>query len=141
MPADKYLARTALISLSFLALYSIAWGIGVPLVLSGVWTNMGLPSRFADLARNIPPEHLPAGYALVGAYVGALVGFLTRTALSLALFGAGFVLHLAIWLLLLDNPAASSEVGYLVILVEAIGATALGTLMARDYFRTSSRSN
>lgn len=141
MSGDKYLARIALICLAFLALYSMLWGIGVPMVYSGAWTQLGLPSRFADVIRNVPLSHLPAGYALVAAYTGALTAFLGRNAISLAFLGVGFLLHLVIWLLLIGNPAAETEIGYLVILVEAIGGLALGTLMARDYFKTPRHPN
>ncbi len=141
MSGEKYLARIALISLAFLALYSTLWGIGVPMVYSGAWTEIGLPSRFADMIRNVPVAHLPAGYALVAAYVGALTAFIGRNAISLAFLAVGFLLHLVIWILLIGNPAANTEIGYLVILVEAIGGLALGTLMVRDYFKTSRHSN
>lgn len=141
MSGEKYLARIALISLAFLALYSTLWGIGVPMVYSGAWTEIGLPSRFADMIRNVPISHLPAGYALIAIYFGALAAFIGRNAISLTFLAAGFLLHLVIWILLIGNPAADTEIGYLVILVEAIGGLALGTLMVRDYFKTPRRRN
>lgn len=138
--ADPVLARAARFSLLALATYSALWGLAVPAVHTGVWGALGLPDRIIDLVRNIPPTHLPAGYALIIAYGFALMRFIDRRAIAIAYLSVGFLLHLVLWLFLIGNPAASSETGYLVLLVEAVAGISMGTLYFRDYFREPARA-
>jgi hypothetical protein len=130
-----YLHLFALTALGGLTVFALTYGVAVPLVRTGLWDSLGWSPRISRELMSVPAWRFLIGYSLIAAYSLSWLSLYQRKAVALALFFLAVMLHLMIWILMTTTPYSNPIAGHIVLIFEAVVATALGLLHLGGHLR------
>lgn len=126
---------SALVLTSVLTAYGFAWGAAMWSVHVHNWQAVWFGIDISNTVRAVSRTELALFLCATIGVTAAMIGLVLRRRLAAYAMGAAMTCHLALWVLMADNPYYTASAGYAALGMEGITVTLTVLLVRRRVLR------